>query len=869
MDTPTFFAVALIGFLSVNPVFGSELTVGKESGLVKVRWTQGELTAYLETSATLENWQPVPVGQIVTDPAPDGRLYTVGEPAGSRFFRLRLEDNSDPLSAFFEDFDDVSSPGLPPGWTSGSSSIGAGGTLWELGSPSSVGPSAASSLPNCVGTDLDDQYEHNTDIWLRTPAIDLTETTFATLSFKRFRHIGANRSDGDAGSIRILAADNFEQLALLRTEVKGASDGWQDYSRELPPSAFAEPIIVEFQFQSDATNNFWLGVENGGFEIPEDLGNGDFTYTADGWNVSNGGVFDPDASSGYPGGNAPEGENVAWVYNGGALTQNLGIQLSANTSYVLSTRIGTPNGNGGDRGTYRLELRAGSEVIQSKQGAAPVGGSWQTQTITYNSGSNPDQLDQDLEIRLLAVGNPEVNYDAVTLTITGEGAEAQADPAGWYLDDVQIRLETEGGWRVLTDSPVSPLWHHDDLFFIDDDTGWLCNISGEIWKTIDGGDSWTRVLSQPETAFRTITFLDEMNGWVGNLGKGGWVGGVSDTNPLYETSDGGETWNAIPGNRISGPTPDGICGLWAVGENTIHGTGRYDGGAFFISSRDGGATWVSRELSVDYRGFVDVFFHTPDVGYITGTDNSGDAQLLYTADGGTSWTSAMSNNAIHYWKMGFANETFGYGVTWSGPESDRWIQTYDGGVTWTDRFFHSGVEANGIGFVDEQTGWIGCDYPEPRTLETTDGGDSWHWIRIDPDYDDQINKFLQMGDVIYGVGYRVLKWTRPHPGPGAQEAKGAPAKGDGFDNSLCTISTKENSSPGGTSITYTVPEDDRVQITICKRGGLINYRPVDEYQTAGTYTIEFTANAETDPPALYAIIATGPYRQVVKFNSQP
>lgn len=222
----------------------------------------------------------------------------------------------------------------------------------------------------------------------------------------------------------------------------------------------------------------------------------------------------------------------------------------------------------------------------------------------------------------------------------------------------------------------------------------------------------------------------------------------------------------------------------------------------------------------------------------------------------------ISNNAYHYWKIGFASDTFGYGVCWSGPDSDKWIQTYDGGQTWTDRTFAGGFEANGIGFFDEQTGWIGGH--EPNTYETTDGGDNWNLITIDDVYDDSINKFLRVGDAIYAVGNRVYKYAdHSIPLSGAIPLSGVPE----FDNSLCTLAAKPNSFNASTTITYTVPEDDNVQITIYIRGGLIYDRIKDEHQDAGTYTIEF--NAHDDTPVLYAAIATGRYRQRIKFLNQP
>ena len=115
--------------------------------------------------------------------------------------------------------------------------------------------------------------------------------------------------------------------------------------------------------------------------------------------------------------------------------------------------------------------------------------------------------------------------------------------------------------------------------------------------------------------------------------------------------------------------------------------------------------------------------------------------------------------------------------------------------------------------------------PQNRTRfisEKTDGGASWTPFQIDTMYGDSINKFLHVK---------------------------APRRGNAF------------------SMTYTVPEDDNVQLTVYIAGGLIYDRPLDKYQESGTYTIEF--KIPDDSPELYAAIVTGQYKQPSKFVNLP
>ena len=151
-----------------------------------------------------------------------------------------------PVSIYSDDFE--SGQGL---WTTGSD--GAGGTIWELGTPAAPGPLAANSPTNCFGTNLAANYEMDADIWLRSPPIDLTTASGATLNYFQSLDI---EIQFDKGIIRVLDAADDSELAVLTSVVDGAALDWAMISKKLPAAALGKNVKIEFRFQSDELENF-------------------------------------------------------------------------------------------------------------------------------------------------------------------------------------------------------------------------------------------------------------------------------------------------------------------------------------------------------------------------------------------------------------------------------------------------------------------------------------------------------------------------------------------------------------------------------------------------------------------------------------
>jgi hypothetical protein len=98
----------------------------------------------------------------------------------------------------------------------------------------------------------------------------------------------------------------------------------------------------------------------------------------------------------------------------GSILQTLGATVQANTTYVLKMSVGA-------RADYvftgyAASLLAGNVVLASGHKATPVGGTFVTEVVVYESGATPAQLGQPLQILITSTGDGEVDIQSVALT---------------------------------------------------------------------------------------------------------------------------------------------------------------------------------------------------------------------------------------------------------------------------------------------------------------------------------------------------------------------------------------------------------------------------------------------------------------------
>lgn len=106
---------------------------------------------------------------------------------------------------------------------------------------------------------------------------------------------------------------------------------------------------------------------------------------------------------------------------------------------------------------------------------------------------------------------------------------------GWVISNAGKIYKTTDGWNSRTSIDLS-LSNMSSIFFYGASTGWMCGGNGQMYYTNNGGANWTLQNTGTTSGLRNIFFTDSNTGWV--LG-GQYVSPVLIIASIHKTTNGG------------------------------------------------------------------------------------------------------------------------------------------------------------------------------------------------------------------------------------------------------------------------------------------------------------------------------------------
>ena len=244
----------------------------------------------------------------------------------------------------------------------------------------------------------------------------------------------------------------------------------------------------------------------------------------------------------------------------------------------------------------------------------------------------------------------------------------------------------------------------NNFHFLNANTGFGISPSNKLFKTSDGGENWVEIPLPYENLFLgSMHFLDESTGIIAVPSSGS----VED---ILVTTDGGENWTDIQLDDLSFGRITLTRDEYIIARNS-NGLYRFDLNGGELAKLDIPGFYVNADFQITDD-------NTLIIGQEISTDEEQASYLHISTDNGDSFTTNDLNfdNGIH--SVYFLDRYHGF----VGMEGDLY-ETRDGGITWTNIYsFEEQGRVEKISFDDSKNGVIEINR---RLYITKDGGQSW------------------------------------------------------------------------------------------------------------------------------------------------
>lgn len=256
-------------------------------------------------------------------------------------------------------------------------------------------------------------------------------------------------------------------------------------------------------------------------------------------------------------------------------------------------------------------------------------------------------------------------------------------PSVWLTDD-------GGDSFFYADCPTSDNFGTvQTIFMVNDFVGYAAGLASYLIKTVDGGENWTALPGIPTNDWyiNHLYFINENEGW---MAVGTWDEGKKD---MHEMEGAELVRTQLHRMRLSS---DPLYRFEYLSSSAPKDSPKMINGAI-MHTIDGGQTWELQKQSGS-EGYDWVFFIDKNTGWIVGDSSiSGSviANMYKTTDGGETWTNYLPYLPAEIaglpqgWiPIGISFRNPKFGMMWGyGPKIISYgaalLYTTDGGETWT------------------------------------------------------------------------------------------------------------------------------------------------------------------------------------------
>ena len=320
-----------------------------------------------------------------------------------------------------------------------------------------------------------------------------------------------------------------------------------------------------------------------------------------------------------------------------------------------------------------------------------------------------DEPDKAAEWRLQAMVDEKGRIpDGALVRAWNQAKQMPVDAQAWPVESSSaspidpIAGINPSGWTWLGPGNIGGRLRSIVIHPTDPQTIWVGSVGGGIWKTTNGGASWSPMSDFLASIAVASMAIDPNNPNVLYVGTGEGFGNQDRIQGagIFKTTDGGTTWSQLPAtansswywvNRLAiNPTNSQI-----ILAATLSGTWR---------TTDGGATWSQRFPAAT----LDLNFdpNNPNKAVASGTGSA-----RYSVDGGFSWALATGLPSGGRIEVAYAPSDSSIVYASAETGSGQLYRSTDGGVSYT-------LVNSGTNFLGTQGWYDNVVWVDPTNANT-------------------------------------------------------------------------------------------------------------------------------------------------------